>query len=643
MRQARRHVAEDLRSVEGALASFARGVLGPDYTPELPRRMLHTLSLVASATDRRRLVTTMRALDTRAGALALTGKPVPVSWLPGAEAEALLQAWKTSKLAPARQLAAVLITLATTGLYGHPGPHWDRIGYQGPLGPPPEEPKRLHPLAIDEPTEMRCDVVVVGSGAGGGCAAGILAEAGLDVVVLEKGGYRNEADFHHRESQAMQELYLYGGSLTTTDLGCRVLAGSTLGGGTVVNYATTFQAPDYVLKQWAETSGIDAFVNGDMAASFEAVSRRVNVNTEHSRPSKRDELLRDGLTKLGWHNEPLPRAAKGCSHDVGCGWCGFGCRVGGKQSSMRTYLEDAAGHGARMVVGADVRKVIVSGDRAEGVEAVAAGHRLTVRARAVIAAAGAIETPALLLRSGVKGEVGKNLRLHPGTAAWGRFDDEVRAWEGTLQAVYSGEFRHWDGGWGPLFETVPIHPGAGSAAFPWLSASQHREMMTDYRHISFCANLTRDSSAGRVRIARDGSPRVDYKLNGDDQRRVAEGVIRAAQVLEAAGATEVSSPHALPCTYRPGTADAHRTWADETRERGYARDVTFFSYHQMGSCRMGTDPSTSVVDADNESHHVKDLYVMDGSTFPLASGVNPMLSIYAIAHRGATKLAARLS
>jgi hypothetical protein len=606
--------------------------------------MLDTTIRFASRADRSGFLKAMAALDTRAGALALTGRPRPVSWLPASETETLLRRWRSSPVPARRKLAAVVTDLAASALYSWPGPHWARMGYPGPLGAAPAPARNLEPLQIEADEELVCDVVIVGSGAAGGCAAAVLAAAGLDVVVLEKGGYRAEADFTHIESEAARDMYLYGMTLATTDLGVRIIAGSTLGGGTVVNFATSFRTPDFVLSEWARTTGIDAFVSGEFDESLTGVAQRLGVNTNSSAAGRRDELIEEGLKKLGWHVDMMPRAARGCSQDERCGYCGFGCRVGGKQSALRTYLEDAAAAGARMIIDADVRNVLVADGRAVGVEARVLGNRLRVRARAVVVAGGAIESPALLLRSGLRGRVGYDLHLHPGCAPWGLFDDEVRLWEGTTQARYSKEFREWDGGYGPIFETIPLHPGSASVFFHWLSAADHRERMRMYRNIGFCGVLTRDRSAGRVRIGRDGNPRISYSVNSDDERRIAEGVIAAGKVLEAAGATEISSPHHHPIAYIPGLPRAHERWADETRRIGYRRGrVKFGSWHQMGSCRMGADPSTSAVGPDNESHEIAGLYVVDSSAFPTASGVNPMLTVYGIAHRAATKLATTLS
>ena len=295
-------------------------------------------------------------------------------------------------------------------------------------------------------------------------------------------------------------------------------------------------------------------------------------------------------------------------------------------------------------MGADARRVLVTGGRAAGVEARAGRHRLVVRARAVVAAAGAIETPALLLRSGLGGQVGRHLRLHPGTAAMGVFDEPVRWWEGTLQARYSAQPRRWLGPDAPIFETVPVHPGMAAAALPWRSAADHRALMARSANLSLVGVLCRDTgTGGRVRVDRDGSPRVRWRLSPGDEARMLAGVIAAGQVLAAAGAEEVFSLHRQRFAFRPGDQSSERDWMRAVNRAGFAGGrATLASYHQMGSCRMGTDPATSAVGPDHQAHELPGLYVADASLFPTASGVNPMLTVMALAHRAAGLLAARL-
>ena len=630
---------------EAVLAALAAGILGEAYDPAVPGRMLEILGRTANRRDREQLLGVLRALDSRAGALLLTGRPAPLPGASAAAAEAVVRRWAGGRLPLQRRLAAAVGPVALLAAYAWPGPARDATGYPGPLGPAPDVPRRLEPLCPQGEEELACDVVVVGSGAGGGVVAAGLARAGLNVVVLEKGGYAAERDFTHQEGDAYRDLYLYAMTLTTDDLGCRIIAGSTLGGGTVVNYSTSFVPPPAVLAEWAEVSGVEAFASGEVAAAGAAVADRVGVTEGQSRPGVRDQLLERGLERLGWHAGPLPRNVRGCPQDAGCGWCGFGCRVGAKQSTMVTYLEEAAAAGARLVVGADARRVLTAGGRAIGVEArTGGGHRLVVRAQAVVAAAGAIETPALLLRSGLRGQVGRHLRLHPGTAAMGVFGEPVRWWEGTLQARYSAQLRERLGPYAPIFETVPVHPGTAAVALPWRSAAEHRALMERSANLSLVGVLCRDSGAGRVRVDRDGSPRVRWRLAPADEARMAEGLAAAGEVLAAAGASEVFSVHRQRFAFRPGDPGGQRAWAEATRRAGFGGGrATLASYHQMGSCRMGTDPASSAVGPDHQTHELPGLYVADASLFPTASGVNPMLSVMALAHRAAGLLAARLA
>ncbi|HEY6408534.1 MAG TPA: GMC family oxidoreductase N-terminal domain-containing protein, partial [Ktedonobacteraceae bacterium] len=247
-------------------------------------------------------------------------------------------------------------------------PNWEVLDYQAPTPPSGDAPQPITPLTISGDTTLEADAVVIGSGAGGGVVAGELALAGKSVVVLEKGGYNNEANFTLQEAQAMPELYLKRGTLTSKDLGVIVLAGSTLGGGTVVNWMTSFRTPDYVLQEWEQTSGLkDVFIGSALQDSFAAVEQRINVNTENSAHNKQNQLLVDGCHALGHHHEVIPRNAIDCQQR--CGTCGFGCRYGAKQSTMKTYLQDAFDHGARIVVRCNADKVLIENGHAVGVEA----------------------------------------------------------------------------------------------------------------------------------------------------------------------------------------------------------------------------------------------------------------------------------
>jgi long-chain-alcohol oxidase len=555
------------------------------------------------------------------------------TWLPGysrlsqSRREAVLRGWRDSPVTLMRTGFQALRKAALAFAYMLPG-RWEAIGYPGPLGTHVEAPgPRLEPIEPGGELALECDVCVIGSGAGGGVAAAVLAAAGLDVVVLEAGGYWSERDFDGAERTGLRRLYRDGGASATDDQGVGLIAGACLGGGTVVNYSTSFRTPDEVLEEW---EGL-GFPSAELGPSLDAVCDRLGVNTDHNRPSRRDEVMRRGLESLGWHVDAMPRDVLGCEQGVVCGYCGYGCPLGAKQSTMRTWLEDAAAAGARIVVGTKARRVLLERGRVVGVDA----GTVHVRTCTVVVAAGAIETPALLIRSGLKNpNIGSGLRLHPATAVFGIFDEEIRPWEGTMQALYSDQHRHLEGGYGIKYETVPAHPALLTAAVPWDGAVQHARLMASLPRLSGIAVIPRDRGSGRVRIGRDGEPIATYRLAPDDARRLATGVDGGGRILAAAGAREIFSANARLQRFTDGfPAGAFRF--------GPGRGA-LYSFHLMGSARMGASPAMSAANEAGETWETPNLVVADGSAFPTASGVNPMITIEAIAHLNATRLAARL-
>lgn len=623
-----------LRAVAATLVDVGAGVA------DLAERVAAKVAALPRAADRAELDLLLRLFESRVVNLVVAGIALPFTTMTPAQRERYLRGWATSRLPPRRKAFQALKRLVTVTHYTTPAAA-RALGYPGPLGPPPAVPKPIRPLVITADTTLSCEVVVVGSGAGGGVVAAELAAAGKDVIVLEKGGYHNEADFTHHEAEGLERLYDAGGLLATRDLGLVILQGATLGGGTVINYTTSFATPEPVRDEWAREHGLPHFTAPEFARSLDAVARRLGVNTDHAAPSGRDRVLIRGLERLGWHHGLLPRNVRGCTQDDACGYCGYGCRAGAKQSTLVTYLPDATARGARIVVDCDVRRVVIAGGRATGVEARVRGRALTVRAKAVVVACGSIHSPALLLRSGVRlPALGRHLALHPATAVFGIMDDDVRPWTGTVQAHYSDQFADLDRGYGFKFETAPLHPSLHALALPWESRSDYRDRMARLPRTALCGILLRDRFGGRVRVDRDGSPVVDYRLSRYDAAHLRRALAAAAELLEAAGAREIWSPLARWISYRPGGRQTREEWLARVDAAGWgSNQLLLVTFHQMASCRMGANARSSVVDAGHRVWGVRDLYVADASVFPSASGVNPMLTIMAIAHRAAGLIA----
>jgi choline dehydrogenase-like flavoprotein len=519
------------------------------------------------------------------------------------------------------------------------------VGYPGPHGILKDAPpKTITPLEITGDTELDCDVVVVGSGAGGGVAAGVLAQAGLDVVVVEAGGYFAEQDFDGAELSGYGRLYLGGGGLPTPDQSIGLLAGYCLGGGTTVNYTWCFRTPDHVRREWKERFGLDDWAGGDFDASLDAVWDRIRVNSEDSPPSRRDLPFRAGLAKLGWDCQVMQRNAVGCDEEI-CGQCHFGCPIGAKQSTMKTWLQDAYDAGARIVVDAPVERVLIENGEARGVEATTSGgHRLIVRARAVAVAAGAINTPVVLVRSGLDNpNVGKNLMIHPVLLVWAQFEEEILPWTGVFGSTFSDEFLDLGEGYGVKYMHASYQPGLLALFAPWRGSAEHFELMRSFPHTAAYGILQRARDAGEIVVGKDGLPTPIWHLSDFDRSVMRKGLDGLARILEAGGARRIYTTHAGWVSYEPGTT-TRESMMQAADDCGWdAAQVTLGAFHLMGTAAMGGSRESAVCDPSGEAWDARNLFVVDGSVLPTALGVNPMITIEAAAHKIARGLAAKLT
>jgi choline dehydrogenase-like flavoprotein len=527
-------------------------------------------------------------------------------------------------------------------------PNWKVFGYPGPASPPPQVGKPLQPLVPDDGAELEADVVVVGSGSGGSVIAGTLAQRGAKVIVLEAAGYFNESDFTQLELQAYQQMYWRGGPTPTADGNISLQAGTTLGGGTVINWTNCLRTRDWVREQWAGEFGLEGVDGPDYDRHLDAVLERIGATDQASDLNGPQQRLKEGCEALGWHFDTIVRNADLSKYSPDtAGYIGFGDQSGSKLSADKTWLLDAYENDADLVTRTRAQRVLVENGRAVGVEAVYTGpdgteqRAVTVRAPHVVVACGALESPALLLRSGIGGPAaGQYLRLHPANATIGVYSEDQRAWWGAPQTGLSHEFENPDGsGYGFLIEAAQYAPAIGGSAVPWTSGFEHKERMADFRYGATMISLLRDRGHGRVEIDRSGEAVPWYPMDEpDDTRRSRHGVEAQVRLHHAAGAKAIFSLAGGLPGWRYGDdfeAFVERCWRVPQRGGGQR----LFSAHQMGSCRMGTDPKTSVAGPWGELHDVKGVWIGDGSAFPTPSGTNPMVSIMALAHRTADALA----
>jgi choline dehydrogenase-like flavoprotein len=542
-----------------------------------------------------------------------------------------------------------MILLMTYGLTGPDGrnPNWSRLGYPGPAAATAPGGRTLPAFKIDGDQDLDADAVVIGSGAGGGLIAGRLAAAGLRVVVLEAGRHRTEADFHQLELAAYQASYWRGGPAPTADANITLVAGAGVGGGTVINWTNCLKTRDGVRRQWATEHGLTDVATGAFDRHLDAVWRELSVTDRCSEFNRIHEAMARGAESLGWSFATIFRNWDEKRHDAAvAGHLGFGDPSGAKQSTFKVYLEPAVlDHGARLIDGCRVDRILVSGGRAAGVvgrwtsEDGRAGAVVTVRAPIVVVAAGALESPGVLLRSGIGGPAtGQYLRLHPCTVTMGDYGTDMRGWWGPPQAGLVDQFAEADDGYGFLMESVQYATGLGASSVPFTTPAEHKEAMAGYRDSGSFIGLIRDHGHGRVTLDRGGDTVAWYDLTDErDVRNTHRALEAQIHLHRAAGARRIQ---AFARGLGPWTEGEDLEAYIERVKRVPLRagGMTLFSAHQMGTCRMGTDPATSVAGPRGELHDTPGVWIGDASAFPTPSGTNPMITIMALASRTAENI-----
>jgi choline dehydrogenase-like flavoprotein len=606
-----------------------------------------------------------------------------------ARQDAWLRGWETSRIPARRTIFQALRRLVLSTFYADPA-SYAGIGYRGPLhdrtpalpweGPAPGVTADDEPIARAEPriirisppfeteagdgwmrgmtegarlggdTVVRADVCVVGTGAGGAVAAARLAEAGLDVVILEEGGWWRGEDFTEEEAPMTQRLYAEAGARATDDVSVPMLQGRAVGGGTLVNWMIMLRTRGHVLDEWAAEHGTEGMTAADLAPVFDRIEAETHTRTmpedAHNPPNR---ALLDGARALGWSASAARINARGC---VRSGFCGLGCRYDAKQGTAAVHIPMALAAGARLLTDVRADRVEVAGrgghaplkrvhgtvlDRATGREA----GRVTVEAPVVVLAAGAVGTPAILQRSGMGGGgVGRFLRLHPTTLVGGMYDREMYGGAGVPLSSVCDEFVGENGGYGFWIECPPMYPAISAAALPGFG-ERHRRVMEGSSTMAPFIVLVRDGadrrvSNGGVTVDRRGRVHIRYRLGPAERERIRRGIKAAAQVHFAAGAREVLTLHAAK-TVLLSAADVG---VIDRRPCG-PNQLGVLSAHVNGTCRIGTDPRTSGCTPSGERHGVPGLYVADGSLLPTAPGVNPQETIMALATVIAGRIAER--
>jgi choline dehydrogenase-like flavoprotein len=546
-----------------------------------------------------------------------------------------------------------LSTLTLFLYYGMPdedgqNPNWKTFGYPGPVGAPAQTDRPLVPMVPDGDVALEADVCIIGSGAGGGVMAGELSARGLQVVVLEAGGYFDDADFTQLELPAYQNLYWRGGPSPTADLNVSLQAGSCLGGGTVINWTNSLRTTPWVREQWEQEFGLEGLAGSDFDADLAAVWQRLGVNDRCSELNGSQQRMRAGAEALDWKFAYATRNTDEERYSFEtAGYMGFGDQSGAKQSTAKTYLRDAYERGAVLVTRCWAERILVEHGRSTGVQGTwsdpQSGRSATVVVRApqVVVACGALESPALLLRSGIGGPAaGHYLRLHPCTALIGYYGEDLQSWKGAPHAGLVHEFENIDQGHGFLIEGAQYTTAVASSAVPLTDGAEHKRLMSNFSRGGSLIALLRDRGHGQVTIDHSGMAVPWYSLTDPlDLAHARRGIEAQVRLHEAAGAQQILAAASGAPMWRWGDdLDGFIARVQQIPLR--AGGWKLFSAHQMGTCRMGSDPQSSVADPWGQLHDTKGVWIGDASAFPTASGTNPMITVMALAHRNSQAVAA---
>jgi choline dehydrogenase-like flavoprotein len=496
----------------------------------------------------------------------------------------------------------------------------------------PQEVRVVSGADLERDLSISVDVCVIGTGAGGAPVAKELAEAGLTVAMLEEGNYYTADDYDAHPRDMSIKLYREAGQIATVGVPPIILPlGKTVGGSSHINSATCFRTPPAVLGMWGERFGLEELTPEELDPYFRRVERELNVvRTPASIAGRNAEVVKRGADRLGYSGEFVYRNVRGC---VGSGVCNFGCPTSAKQHVGITYVPKAWDAGAVTYSGTRAARLLLERGRVRGVDAkIVSGRRLTVHCEMVVVAAGTIHTPLFLRRqrlADLSGQIGRNLSLHPATGVRALFDERIDMWKGVPQSYFIDEFADE----GIMLEGAAGTPDWVATALPYIG-ERHRALMQSYPYLSQFGVMVSDSSRGWVREI--GSRlHIRYSLNRKDTLTFKRAIEALCEIYWAAGAKRVFPPIAGLPELGPGDMDRLRSFPLE------ADHLPLMAFHPLGTCRMGADPTQSAVDPSGRLRGCEGLFVADGSIVPSSLGVNPQITIMALATRIAYGIAGK--
>ncbi|MBG6075719.1 choline dehydrogenase-like flavoprotein [Polaromonas sp. CG_9.11] len=671
----------------GVFAAVGRAVLDKTLPAEEGERhkavagllaRIDTLAQALSPHAQAELSQLLAVLARAPGQLTLAGLGQPWGQASSADLQLVLQDMRLSGLALRQQAYAALHDIAT-GAYFADAPTWTlraipaRSAFDKPLlkadlpmsslNDPIREGlqrgwKVLGGTLGAIPEKIACDVAIIGSGAGAGITAELLARAGLQVVMVEEGPLKSSSDFSQLESEAYPALYQESAARKTEDKAINILQGRCVGGSTTGNWTSSLRTPASTLKFWQDRFGLAGYSKAALAPYFAQAEQRLNIALWQVAPTENNALLGRGAGKLGIYTEPIARNVKGCWN---LGSCGLGCPTNAKQSMLVTTISAALDLGAQLLTQTRAEHFELANGRGTSLmcrnsekngalaQSLSASCAIKIVANNCGLAGGAINSPAVLLRSGAPdphGRLGGRTFLHPVVMSSSLFDQKVEAWNGAPQSIYTDHFlpnQPIDGALGYKLEAPPLHPLIFASTVPGFGQGQH-DLLRSFPHKHTLLALLRDgfhdeAPGGQVKLRGDGSAVLDYPLGDCVMQGARRALLSMMEIQFAAGARQVLPLHEMAVPYN--------SWA-QAREAMLAlpmkpRLVKMVSAHVMGGCGLADSPGQGVTRPDGMHWQLDNLSIHNGSIFPTSIGANPQLSVYGAVNRLAQGLAKTLT